>query len=157
MAETFGRQAEPVVLPDGGGLWVPASLAAELAAALQLLDAFVRGTPPPAVCRAPRLPRSVASVMQAATDAAVRHRRREARSACAAATVPPVPVVASAQTKSISGEEIGTGEAATILRVTEQRVRQLAASGELPGRKGPRDVWLFRREEVRRFRLNVEE
>lgn len=144
----------PVVIHDG--VVIPGALCAELTGALQTLQAFVQGTPPPAACRAPRLSRAVAAVMAATEQAAVDYRRRETqRSAHAAASATAVTVLTPAQTAARSSqEEITTEQVADILGVTASRVRQLAASGQLPGRKTARDVWLFDPETVRGYRDN---
>ncbi|MEV7387194.1 helix-turn-helix domain-containing protein [Streptomyces sp. NPDC091215] len=75
------------------------------------------------------------------------------RGAYAAATVPPVTALAAAQARSQSRpEELTTEQAATILRVTEARIRQLAAAGAIEGRKTSRNVWLLTPESVRAYR-----
>lgn len=144
-----GRLA-PIVLHDG--IVIPGELCAEVSAALELLEAFVCGTPPPAACRSPRLSRVAIATLVAAREAAVQHRRRETQRAHAAASVAPVAVLAPAQTPALSSqEELTTEQVAVILGVTTSRVRQLAAAGRVPGRKTARDVWLFDPEAVRAY------
>lgn len=145
------ERAQPARLWDA--VAIPGPLCAELAAALDLLEAFVRGTPPPAACRAPRLSRAALAVREAAREAAVDHQRQQTRRAIAAATAASAPVLTSAQLLSSSdlGEEITTAEAASLAGVTETRIRQLAGAGTIRGHKGPRDVWLVRLDDVRAY------
>lgn len=142
---------DPAVFWDG--VVVPGALCAELAAALQLLAAFVRGTPPPAACRAPRMSRAAAVVLAAAEDAAVQFQRQQSRRVSAAESVTPVPVLTSPQLLSPSdpGEEITTARAALIAGVTETRIRQLAGIGTIRGRKAERNVWMVRLDDVRAY------
>ncbi|MFC9631410.1 helix-turn-helix domain-containing protein [Streptomyces mirabilis] len=128
-------------------------MTAELAAALDLLAAFVGGTPPPAACRSPRLSRAVVAVRAAARDAAVEYQRQQSRQSFVAASASPVAVLAAPQALSPlgQGEEITTGQAATIAGVTETRIRQLAAAGTIQGRKTPRNVWMVHLDDVRAY------
>lgn len=141
----------PVLLHDG--LVVPGELCAELAAALETYAAFLRGTPPPVSCAQPQLSRAALAVLMTARQAAVDHRRRQAQRANAVAYAPPVavltPPIAAAPS---SPEEYTTDQAAVFLGVSSARVRQLALSGELPGRKIDRNVWRFNPEDVRAWR-----
>ena len=143
---------DPVVLHDG--LVVPGALCAELAAGLLLLEAFLRGAPPPAAARAPRVSRAVLAVRVAAQEAAVTYQRRETqRRAFAATNAPQATVLTAAHVLSPSspGDEITTARAATIAGVTEARIRQLAGAGTIRGRKTPRDVWLVDLGDVRAY------
>lgn len=56
------------------------------------------------------------------------------------------------QAKEFAVQEIGVNEAASILRVSGARVRQMLISGELTGRKLGGHVWLIRRDAVERLR-----
>lgn len=147
-----GDRVQPARLWDA--VVVPGPLCAELAAALDLLEAFVRGTPPPAACRAARLSRAALAVREAAREAAVDHQRQQTRRTIAAASTPAATVLtsASAPAPSNAGEEITTEQAASLTGLTEGRIRQLAAAGTIRGRKGSRDVWLLDPADVRAYR-----
>lgn len=144
----------PVLLWDG--VAVPGALCAELAGALDTLEAFLRGTPPPASCRVPRLSRGVFAVREAARAAAVldvERQERASRLAFAAASAPQVTVLTPAIARRESApEEITTLQAAMLAGVSEARVRQLAAAGTITGRKADRNVWLLDPESVRAYR-----
>ncbi|MEY2243191.1 helix-turn-helix domain-containing protein [Streptomyces sp. BF23-18] len=138
----------PVLLWDG--LVVPGVLAEELVAALDLLEAYGLGTVVASRGRPVRLSRGVWAVREVARGAALRFREvQEVQQACAAATVA---VLTPAQPRSQSRpEELTTEQAATILGVTEARVRQLAAAGDIEGRKAARNTWLLSSESVRAY------
>lgn len=142
----------PVVIHDG--MVVPGALCAELSAALDLLEAFINGTPPPAACRAPRMSRVALAVRVAAQAAGVDHQRQRTRLAIAAANVPPVTVLAPATAEPMSTQQemVTTEQAATITGLTEQRIRQLASAGTIRGIKAGRNVWLLDPESVRAYR-----
>ncbi|MEU5633529.1 helix-turn-helix domain-containing protein [Streptomyces rishiriensis] len=137
----------PLLLP-GGDLLVPAQVVDHLALALDRLDAYERGAPPPR--RRGGLTREAAGIRQVAVQAALRFQdEQEARAAYAAATVT---VLTPAQPRSQSRpEELTTEQAATILGVTEARIRQLAAAGAVEGRKAARNIWLISSESVRAY------
>lgn len=151
MTGVHGDRVQPARLWDA--VVVPGPLCAELAAALDLLEAFVRGTPPPTACRAARLSRAALAVRAAAREAAVDHQRQQTRRTVAAASAPMAAVLTSAQLLSPSdqGEEITTAQAASLAGVTETRIRQLAGAGTIRGHKGPRAVWLVRLDDVRAY------
>lgn len=140
----------PLHLP-GGDLVVPAPLAAELAAALEVFVGVVSGVLPPAACRTPRVSRAVVAILSEARKSAAQHRRMQTQQACAAASAPTVTVLTSAQTPSVSSQEITSGAAAAVIGVSEARVRQLAASGAIRGLKGPRDTWLLDFDDCRAY------
>lgn len=143
----------PVLLWDGT-LVVPGVLSEEVAAALDLLEAFMRGTPPPSACRQVRLPRGVWSVREVARQAAVQFREQQAaHRANAAASAPAATVLTTAQAPSLSDrrQQLTTEQAATLAGVTEARIRQLAAAGVISGRKTSRNTWLLDPESVREF------
>lgn len=48
-------------------------------------------------------------------------------------------------------EWITTADAATILRVTQRRVRQLIAEGELEARRVSPNLWMVKRSSVYRY------
>ncbi|MET7781507.1 helix-turn-helix domain-containing protein [Streptomyces mirabilis] len=143
-----GDRPAPLLLP-GGDVVVPAAVVEELGAALDRLEAYERGTPPPR--RKGGLTRGAAGVRQVAWVAALEFRAHLAeRAACAAVTAP---VLVPAQPTSKSRpEELTTEQAATILGVTEARIRQLAAAGAVEGRKAARNTWLISSESVRAYR-----
>lgn len=149
--EVGDRRPAPIRLHDGS-IVVPAVLCGELAAALDLLVEVVRGTPPPAACRPARVPRAVLAVLIAARDGAVEYERQETLRDAVAASRARVAVLPRAQAAASSGQEITTAQAATILGVTEARIRQLAAAGAIGGRKTERAVWLLDPESVRAYR-----
>lgn len=139
-------------LPDGG-MVVPAAYSAELAAALELLDAFLRGTPPPGSVTAPRMTGRMREVQAVAQEAALRHRQQENRRGWAAPTAPHVPVLPPAQpVASSDGEMVTTEQAAVLTGFSAEWVRRLAASGVVRGRKGPRNTWEVDLEDVRAYR-----
>lgn len=138
----------PTVFHDG--IVVPAALCAELAGALDLLEAFLRGVAPPMASRSQRLPPAVSAVRVRAWESGLEYRRRP-RAFAAVSPVQPA-VLAPAQTITPSVTEITTEQAATLLRLTEARVRQLAAAGTIAGRKGERNTWLLDRGSVRAYR-----
>lgn len=144
-AAADGRLA-PVPLPDGG-LYVPGPLTAELAGALELLDAFVRGTPPPSACRAPKLTRVAASVLLASRDASIAYRRRETQRTSAAPTVTFLP---AAQLQPLSDQEmVTTAKAAEIVGVSPEWIRRLASTGRIRACRAPRNTWLVDLGDVR--------
>lgn len=144
----FGRPL-PTVIHDG--LVVPGDRCGELAAALDLLEAFVNGTAPPASVRAPRMSRTAEMIRTAARDAAVEHRQQLNRQAAANAQTPSF--LSPAQTAPLSAEEMVTTEqAATVTGLTEQRIRQLAADGTIRGTKSDRNVWHLDRASVEAYR-----
>lgn len=49
-------------------------------------------------------------------------------------------------------QEIGVSEAASILRVSPGRIRQMLIGGELKGRKLGGHVWLIRKDEAEKVR-----
>jgi excisionase family DNA binding protein len=122
----------PVLLPAGGGVAVPAEHCAALL--LLLRDA----------ARAGRLTPELRALAEVCATAAAAHAGRRAGAAWAT----PSRVVAPAQMPSPSEEtEIGTTEAANVLGVSSERVRQLAAAGRLPARRvGGR--WLVNRADL---------
>ncbi|WP_169316750.1 helix-turn-helix domain-containing protein [Actinacidiphila oryziradicis] len=147
------RRPAPVQLWDG--IAVPGVLCEELTAALDLLDAYLRGTPPPASFRRPRLSWAAQAVRVTARDAAVEFRQQqEARRAYAGASAPVVTLLTPAKAPSGSDRRqfMTTEQAATIAGVSEARVRQLAAAGTIDGRKTSRNVWLLDPESVRAYR-----
>lgn len=139
----------PVLLPDGG-MVVPAPLCAELAGALELLAGFLRGTPPPASCRAPRLSQGVLVVMRASGDAAVAYRRRQTRMAASAA--PTVTVLPPAQPVASSEQMVTTAVAAEVVGVSPEWVRRLAADGVIRAARAPRNTWTVHLEDLRAYR-----
>lgn len=145
---------EPVILPNGAGLWVPAELTAELAGALATLEAYQRGTPPPTACTQPRLTRGAAEVLQAAREAAVQHRRREnLRRATLTSAGPTVTVLPPAQPGAPSDlEMVTTRRAADIAGVSQEWVRRLATEGRIRGQRTDRNVWLVNLDDVRAWR-----
>ena len=146
------RRLAPVPLPDGG-LYVPAPLTAELAGALELLRAFIAGTPPPVVCRAPRMSRVAIAVLQASSEAAVLHQRYQSQpqGPFAAASAPPAAVLTPAKADGSSPQEITSGAAAAIAGLSEARIRQLATAGTIQGRKVGRNTWLLNPVSVRAY------
>jgi hypothetical protein len=147
------RRPAPVQMWDG--IAVPGVLCEELTAALDLLDAFMRGTPPPAGRRV-RLSWAAQAVRVTARDAALEFRRQqqESRRANAGASAPVVTLLTPPQTPPVSDRRqfMTTEQAATIAGVTEARVRQLALAGKISGRKTSRNVWLLDPESVRAYR-----
>jgi len=127
---------------------VPGSLAEELAVALDRLEAYEHGVP--LARRQPaRLSRAEWVVREFAREAALRFRaQQEAHGAYAAAIAT---VLTPAQAASQSGPEITTEQAATIAGVSTVRIRQLAMSGDIKGRKAARNVWLLDPESVRAY------
>jgi len=144
------RRLAPVPLPDGG-LYVPAPLTAELAGALELLRAFIAGTPPPVVCRSPRMSRVAIAVLQASSEAAVLHQRYQSQGPFAAASAPSAAVLTPAIADGSSPQEITSGAAATIAGLSEARIRQLATAGTIQGRKVGRNTWLLDPVSVRAY------
>lgn len=139
----------PILLPDG--FVVPGALCAELAAALALLEAYTRGTPPPAACRQLRLSHPVAAVLMASKTAAARHQaqRHQARAAWAAPTSATPIVLGPAQLPSGSkAEEITTTEAADLAGFTPEWWRRLAVRGTIRARQVDRRTWLLTRSDV---------
>ena len=86
--------------------------------------------------------------------------RETARTAAQApAQTPPAPVLDPAQTAAASdADEITVADAAGLLNVTDERVRQMLRSAQLEGRKASRDTWAVSRasvtDEARRRRGN---
>ncbi|GLW00898.1 hypothetical protein [Streptomyces lavendulae] len=141
----------PVVIHDG--LVVPGALAADLVAALDLLEAYVRGVLPRGARPPGRLsPVAVAvrSAARAAAQVAAQQAQYVAANAAASTVAPKL--LAPAQIPAQSVPEITTEQAATIAGITESRVRQLAAAGTIAGRKTDRNVWLLDSSDVRAYR-----
>lgn len=131
----------PVVLHDG--LVVPGDSAAELAAALDLLDAYLHGRQPlAAVKQQPQqLTRAQLAIREAARTAAARYRQQETeRRSWAAPTVPHAPVLVPAQLGG-SSALVSTETAAAASDFSSEWVRRLVASGRVRGHRGPRDTW----------------
>jgi hypothetical protein len=139
-----GRPA-PTLFHDG--IVVPAALCQDLGGALDLLEAFLRGTPPPLSAKAGRMPPAVHAVRVVAWRAAIDHRERQSLVFAGESASRPV-VLAPAIAATPSAVEITTAQAATLLGRTEARVRQLATAGQLAGRKDTRNVWLLDRGSV---------
>jgi hypothetical protein len=130
-------------------LTVPPEDLAELAGWLAVLIGYISGRFPPASARQPVVSRKLAAYADlarrgAADFAAAQHRAAAGRD-CAPATRR---VLAPAQPLSSSGEMITVTDAAVLLGVKPQRVRQLAGSGRISGRKTARDVWELDRGSV---------
>jgi hypothetical protein len=119
--------ARPVVLP-GGDVVVPAALCPRLAEALRLYADECRGVRRPAAAPRPRMTPGLEAV-----DEAVR--------AAAQAFAVRRPVVAAS--------EVTVAQAAVLLSLTPQRVRQLLYSGDLVGRQvdGSR-IWLVDQKSI---------
>lgn len=130
----------PIVLHDG--LVIPGDSTAELAAALDLLDAFLHGRQPPAAVKQPhQLTRAQTAIREAARTAAARYRQQETeRRSWAAPTVPPAPVLVPAQPGG-SSAPVSTETAAAASGFSSEWVRRLVASGRVRGHRGPRDTW----------------
>lgn len=144
--EGLGGRPEPVVLP-GADLVVPGAAAAELAGALELLAAFVRGTPPPAA----RLSKTVLGIKVAAGDAAVLYRRQATQRAItsAAPTVRAVAVLPPAQPEGSSTQMVTTATAAAAVGVSPEWVRRLAVDGKVRAELGPRRTWQVDLDDLR--------
>ncbi|MFD5508286.1 excisionase family DNA-binding protein [Streptomyces sp. NPDC127051] len=151
-SSSMDSRPAPIVLWDG--VAVPGILCEELAAAIELLSALVRGVPLPVSRRATRLSPAVVAIGMAARAAAVRNRQSLETTSASGAVASPgeIRVLASAKAGASSGLEITTSEAAVLLGVTESRVRQLAAAGTIRGRKASRDTWLLSASDVRTYR-----
>lgn len=134
----------PVVIHDG--LVVPGALAADLVAAIDLLEAYVRGVLPRGARPPGRLSPVAVAVRSAARAAA------QVAAANAVASTPTPKLLAPAQIPSQSSQEITTEQAAAIAGITESRVRQLASAGIIAGRKTDRNVWLLDSSTVRAYR-----
>ncbi|GAA3255986.1 hypothetical protein [Streptomyces lavendulae] len=141
----------PVVIHDG--LVVPGALAADLVAALDLLEAYVRGVLPRGM-RPPGRLSPVAVAVRSAARAAAQVAAQQAQyvAANAAASTAAPKLLAPAQIPAQSLQEITTEQAATIAGITESRIRQLAAAGTIAGRKTDRNVWLLDPSDVRAYR-----
>jgi len=134
----------PMVLPGGHGLVVPAELAAELAAALDSLIGML-ARPVPVGCRQPRVTAVILAVRAAARRAATEHEAARHR---AAAWGHPTPVVVvPAQTPASWSQEITTSDAAGLSGLSQERWRQIAASGAVPARRVA-GRWLLDRRAV---------
>ncbi|MFI2202661.1 hypothetical protein ACH47Z_18150 [Streptomyces sp. NPDC020192] len=133
------------------GLVVPGVLAEELAAALDLVEAYgAASSNLPGRRRG--LSRGVWAVREVARQAAVQFReQQQAHAANAAANAPVVTVLVPAKAAAESVSEITTEQAATIAGVTEARIRQLATAGVIEGRKTSRNVWLLDPGSVRAY------
>ncbi|WP_327069259.1 helix-turn-helix domain-containing protein [Kitasatospora sp. NBC_01302] len=149
-AQPPARDDRPAPTVFHSGIIVPAELCAELAGALDLLAAYLRGTPPPASCRAPRLSRAAQGVLQAARDAAVLHRRRE--TARAALATPTPPVLPPAQPPAASTQMVTTAVAAEAVGVSPEWIRRAAAEGRIRAEQAPRNTWLVDLDDVRAWR-----
>ncbi|MFF6939976.1 hypothetical protein [Streptomyces lavendulae] len=149
-APYMDNRPAPVVIHDG--LVVPGALAADLVAAIDLLEAYVCGALPRGA-RPPGRLSPVAVAVRAAARAAAQAAARQAdyAAAHAAASRPTPKLLAPAQIPAQSSQEITTEQAATIAGITESRVRQLAAAGIIAGRKTDRNVWLLDSSDVRAY------
>lgn len=142
------RRPAPVILP-GGDLAVPGELCAQLCAALEQLEAYINGTPPPAACRSARLSRAALAVMMASRAAAVQHQQLQAQRTSAAPTPTFLP---PAQLPRLSDEEmITTRRAADIARVSQEWIRRLWSAGKIRGHKIERDVLMVNLGDVRAY------
>lgn len=147
--EQRDNRPAPVLIHDG--MVIPGCLAAELAGALDLLDAYIRGIPPSAAYQGGRLPRAVFAVRLVARDAAVKHHEQVRRATAVANAARPV-VLAPARAPAVSeDQQLTTAQAAALAGITESRVRQLAAAGTIRGVKTSRDVWLLDPRDVRAY------
>jgi hypothetical protein len=124
---------------------------AEIDGWLSLLIDYIRGCPPPVSVRQPAVSRKLAAyadlVHRASVDfEAARHRAAATAQACAPAARG---VLAPAQLLSSSeAPKITVAQAAGLLGVKAQRIRQLAGSGRISGRKIARDTWELDRGSV---------
>lgn len=143
------KRPGPMVIHDG--IVIPAALCRDVGAALDLLEALLRGTPPPLTSKAPRMSPAAAAVRMAAWQSAVAFSEQQSL-ACAAESARQPVVLAPAIAGGVSASEITTAEAAGLLGVTEARVRQLAAAGAIAGRKAERNVWQLSRDSVTSYR-----
>lgn len=147
VAPVADRRPGPVLIHDG--VVVPGALCVDLGILLDLLQAYLRMYPVLPNGRTVRLPRAAEVLYDAIHDAAVDFQERQAAEAAfAVASAQRATVLTPAQTITQSGPEITTEQAATILRKTEARVRQLLAAGSLTGRKIERNVWMINRGSV---------
>jgi len=151
MSNNAGNRPVPAVLASPGVV-VPAELCGVLAAALDTVISLA-GQPAPVGVRRPTVHPAVAGIANAARAVAVEveaRRHRELAAAQLAVTSGAIaPGVSPASDPSPLGDdEITSPAVAKLLGVSGQRVRQLAASGLLPARRGPHKVWCFRRADV---------
>ncbi|MFE6849116.1 helix-turn-helix domain-containing protein [Streptomyces sp. NPDC057686] len=143
----------PAPMVIHGGFVVPGALAADLVAALDLLEAYVRGVLPRGMRPPGRLPPvavAVRSAARTAAQAAAQQTQYVAANAAASTAAPKL--LTPAQIPAQSSQEITTEQAATIAGITESRVRQLAAAGIIAGRKTDRNVWRLDPADVRAYR-----
>jgi excisionase family DNA binding protein len=146
---------EAVVLPSGD-MWVPGALAGQLAAVLRASAEVLSGRPVPASCRSVRPSRDLLRLADVAAAAA---REREAAkhraAALAAISAEPSPdaraLLPSTQVEG-SSVTVTVAEAADRLNLSAERVRQLAASGQIKGQRTARRVWYLELASVAAYR-----
>ena len=149
------RDHQPQILGDDGDavlLWGGA--AGEVAGALELLSGFLAGRQPPGGVAAYRgLSRRLEAVQTACATAAreqqqARHRELAKLAATSAEPSPDThPLLPSAQAAAPS-DVVTVAEAADLLDLTRERVRQLAAAGRIQGERTARRVWILDRNSV---------
>jgi excisionase family DNA binding protein len=148
------RDHQPDVLGGGEAVLVWGGTCGELAGALELLAAFLAGRQPPGgVAAYRRLSRHLEAVQTACAAAAreqqqARHREL-AKLAAASAEPSPIaqPLLPSAQAGPVS-DSVTVAEAADLLGLSHERIRQLAASGRIRGQRTARRVWMLERSSV---------
>ena len=152
------REQRPVPVPLGAaGMFVPATSAGELAAALALYRDLLIGRRPPAEVQLPRFTRVLVDVQAVAATVAREHQaarhRAAAQAASAARNIVSAPLVPPAETVAPSTPATVTVKtAAERLSLSERRVCQLAAAGRISAVRSDRKVWLLDEASVAAYR-----
>lgn len=152
---TYVRRERPTPTLIHDGLVVPGDSAAEVAGALDLLDALLRGALSPRSARQQQLTRAQQAVRSAAREAAARH--QQARRSWAAPTVAAAAVLGPAQLAGSSEHLVSTGAAAAATGFSGEWVRRLAVSGIVRGRQGPRRTWEVDLDDVLAYKARTTE
>ena len=151
---TIPRTA-PTVLPDGVGVIVYGVDCGLLAGAVTLLMDIQAGKLPPGAARqyeaSARLGELRAVLAAAARDQQSARHREIAKVAQPQPSTTPVFLAPAQPEGSSSQATITTQQAAAKLDVTEQRVRDLCATGKLEATHGTRAVWEINPDSVARY------